>query len=85
MGDRSDVQCRYHYMQIKNGYLVGDDEIEKDLPIETTSVVNSAPVASSEQKKDEKMTAGHEERLEERIGLEIGSMSTSEIFWMLYR
>jgi hypothetical protein len=79
LGNRSDVQCRYRYMQIKKGNVL-PEEIEDGEP----TVAVHAPESSSVVSEDKKLGATHEIRPVERIGLDLGSISASEIFWILH-
>jgi hypothetical protein len=65
-GNRSDVQCRYRYLQIQKGVT-----------------------AISEEDQEDKMDVLKEENMNdcepvERIGLELGAVSMSDIFWLLH-
>jgi hypothetical protein len=61
LGNRSDVQCRYRYSQIRKGIA---------------PAVDGTPEAGEVHKEDEKVVAAQEIRPVERIGLDLGSAST---------
>jgi hypothetical protein len=81
LGNRSDVQCRYRFHQIQRGRTASDDgasetpeegvqKIEPEAKVEATPPSGDSPA--------EPFTL-------QRIGLELGAQSMSEIFWMLHQ
>jgi hypothetical protein len=84
MGNRSDVQCRYRYryLQIQDATLVRDViDSGKEEEMESTVVMaelESTPPKEFESPRSDDLFAF------EQIGLDLGTQSMSEIFWMLH-
>jgi hypothetical protein len=91
LGNRSDVQCRYRFYQIQKGHPQSDDGApEPPDPVPERSPIDPPakpePENAPEKPRPEQTTA--EPPAEpfglQRIGLELGTSSMSEIFWMLH-
>jgi hypothetical protein len=66
IGSRSDVQCRYHYIQIQKAHASSETYNSTEKP-----ATDPPPITVKLE-------------LSERIELDLGSHSTSDIFWMLH-
>jgi hypothetical protein len=86
MGNRSDVQCRYRYMQIQKGRSPLDES--EDEGEEASPAVPPLPAVvevKTPVKKERPQQSGWNDWLgSERIELDLGQQSTSEIFWLLH-
>jgi hypothetical protein len=86
LGNRSDVQCRYRFHQIQKGRTASDDGAP-DGPgagpeDEPGADAQPPPEAGAAEQPGE---LAIEPFTLDRIGLELGAHSTSEIFWMLHQ
>jgi hypothetical protein len=85
LGNRSDVQCRYRYHQILRGRSAGPvpTDVEEVEEVEETPTVESGKEEEKEEDSGER--SGELGMAIEAKGLELGTNSMSEIFWMLHQ
>jgi hypothetical protein len=87
LGNRSDVQCRYRFHQIQKGRTGDDaatasDDAAPELP---ETVPEPAPVEKEETPPPPATEWLAEPLTLQRVGLELGANSMSEIFWLLHQ
>jgi hypothetical protein len=89
MGNRSDVQCRYRYLRLQSDQQIKGEEIDanqeeelKSMREESHEIIVPEIQPTTPDEKD--FSVSDEMFGFDRITLDLGTQSTSEIFWMLH-
>jgi hypothetical protein len=86
IGNRSDVQCRYRYMQLQNirPRRAPPSPARVERPRKAEMPIPIVPHVTPSPPKEPEYPASFELFAIERVCLELGAQSASEIFWMLH-
>jgi hypothetical protein len=81
MGNRSDVQCRYRYQQLKSRppHQTGPEELEKP-----AVQADQTPIPQPDSPKESECPTSDTLFRPENVQIDLGELSTSEVFWSLH-